>query len=234
MDATRHWSQCSSHDDLCALNELSTTANDEVLSSLFSRGHCQASLEHSVHRGHQMGGTPSPEGTQGSARMDFVQGTLPAHCSTSQPLLRPPMLLGRSRNTVSITETSRSYSAELQPSGDPSPPHRRDSYRDSSPVGAARRASFEVTEIPSTLELCGTEIKRLRALLDAERTAVQKERIRRAACEAELALLHNESKGQGLNAAAAAGDVDKLRSLAKVNGVNTVGYVPSESRSPPT
>ena len=42
------------------------------------------------------------------------------------------------------------------------------------------------------------------------------------ACEAELALLHGESEGQGLNAAAAAGDVDKLRSLAKINGVNTV------------
>ncbi len=46
------------------------------------------------------------------------------------------------------------------------------------------------------------------------------------ACEAELALLHGESEGQGLNAAAAAGDVDKLRSLAKINGVNTVCYLP--------
>ena len=42
------------------------------------------------------------------------------------------------------------------------------------------------------------------------------------ACEAELALLHGESKGHGLNAAAAAGDVEKLRSLAKISGVNTV------------
>ena len=93
----------------------------------------------------------------------------------------------------------------------------------------ARQASSEVnlakarsTETPSTLEACGAEIARLRALLDAERVAVQQERIRRVAFEAELALLHSESKGQGLNAAAAAGDVDKLRSLAKINGVNTV------------
>ena len=55
--------------------------------------------------------------------------------------------------------------------------------------------------------------------LDGAQLLLQRQHV---AIEAELALLHSESKGQGLNAAAAAGDVDKLRSLAKINGVNTV------------
>ena len=149
----------SCHDDLCGLSGPLTAANDEVLSSLFSRGRHQPSPEHSVLRAL----TPSPEGTGDSARKDFV----PAERSRSfQPLARP--------SAVSLAEaSSSSCSAGRQPS--PSA-HRRSSYS-SIP---ARRASSEAnlakprsTEIPSTLEECGAEIARLRALLDAERVAVQ-------------------------------------------------------------
>ena len=168
-----HWSQqFSSHDDLCALNGLLTAANDEVLSSLFSRGRHQPSPEDSVLRAL----TPSPEGTRDSARKDFVQGLLPAERSRSfQPLARPSAVsFERSSSAVSLAEaSSSSCSAERRPS--PSA-HRRSSYA-SIP---ARRAGSEAnlakprsTEIPSTLEECGAEIARLRALLDAERVAVQ-------------------------------------------------------------
>lgn len=172
-----HWSrQFSSHDDLCALNGHLTAANDEVLSSLFSRRRHQPSPEHSGLQAL----TPSTEGTRDSARKDFVQGVLPTERSRSVPPLDRLSALSvrRSSSAVSLAETSgSSCSAERQPSDEPSPSaHRRSSYS-STP---ARRASSEVnlakarsTEIPSTLEACGAEIARLRGLLDAERVAVQ-------------------------------------------------------------
>ena len=79
-----HWSrQFSSHDDLCALNGHLTAANDEVLSSLFSRRRHQPSPEHSGLQAL----TPSTEGTRDSARKDFVQGVLPTERSRSVPPL---------------------------------------------------------------------------------------------------------------------------------------------------
>lgn len=186
-----HWSQqFSSHDDLCALNGLTVT-NDEVLSSLFSRRGAQPSSEHSVFRDltpprHRDLTPPQAEGARDSARKDFVQGLLPDDRSRSAQPLRPSAtLLRRSSSSVSVAETSSSSrSAERKPSDDPIPSAPRWGRRPSSSsytsTMPARQASSEVnlakarsTETPSTLEACGAEIARLRALLDAERVAVQ-------------------------------------------------------------
>ena len=194
-----HWSQqFSSHDDLCALNGLTVT-NDEVLSSLFSRRGAQPSSEHSVFRDltpprHRDLTPPQAEGARDSARKDFVQGLLPDDRSRSAQPLRPSATLlprssvsvaGLRRSSVSVAETSSSSrSAERKPSDDPIPSAHRSGRRPSSSsytsTMPARQASSEVnlakarsTETPSTLEACGAEIARLRALLDAERVAVQ-------------------------------------------------------------
>lgn len=186
-----HWSQqFSSHDDLCALNGLTVT-NDEVLSSLFSRRGAQPSSEHSVFRDltpprHRDLTPPRAEGARDSARKDFVQGLLPDDRSRSAQPIRPwATLLRRSSSSVSVAETSSSSrSAERKPSNDPIPSAHRSGRRPSSSsytsTMPARQASSEVnlakarsTETPSTLEACGAEIARLRALLDAERVAVQ-------------------------------------------------------------
>jgi len=171
-----HWSEhFESHDDLCSLS-LAAAANDEVLSSLFSRGrHRSRSLSPSCfsppERSLLQAPLPAPEGRRDSARKDFVQELLPPGPNSSarppsqggQLALPRPVSLQSVRCAVSLEEASSSSWQQPSPSA-----HRRSSY----PSTPAPRSS-SATEIPSTLEECAAEIVRLRALLEAERVAVQ-------------------------------------------------------------
>ena len=160
-----HWSQhFESHDDLCALSSLAAAANDEVLSSLFSRGRHRSPLP---ERSLLQAALPSPEGRRDSARKDFVQELLPSGPNRQGEQLalpRPrPVSFHSSRCVVSLDEASSSSWQQPSPSA-----HRRSSY-----ASMPARRSGSATEIPSTLEECGAEIVRLRAVLEAERVAVQ-------------------------------------------------------------
>ena len=160
-----HWSQhFESHDDLCALSSLAAAANDEVLSSLFSRGRHRSPLP---ERSLLQAALPSPEGRRDSARKDFVQELLPSGPNRQGEQLalpRPrPVSFQSSRCVVSLDEASSSSWQQPSPSA-----HRRSSY-----ASTPTRRSGSATEIPSTLEECGAEIVRLRAVLEAERVAVQ-------------------------------------------------------------
>ena len=167
-----HWSQhFESHDDLCTLG-LAAAANDEVLSSLFTRGrHRSASPSAFPERSLLQAPLPAPEGRRDSARKDFVPELLPpGPNSSARPLsqdsklaLPRPLSFQSVRGAVSLEEASSS--SWQQPS--PSAPRR--SSHSSTPA----RGSSSATEIPSSLEECAAEIVRLRTLLEAERVAVQ-------------------------------------------------------------
>ena len=167
-----HWSQhFESHDDLCTLG-LAAAANDEVLSSLFTRGrHRSASPSAFPERSLLQAPLPAPEGRRDSARKDFVQELLPpGPNSSARPLsqggqlaLPRPVSLQSVRGAVSPDEASSSSRQLPSPSAPRRSPHSPTPARGSSPA----------TEIPSTLEECAAEIVRLRTLLEAERVAVQ-------------------------------------------------------------
>ena len=171
-----HWSQhFESHDDLCTLS-LAAAANDEVLSSLFSRGRHRSlspSLFVAAERSLLQAPLPAPEGRRDSARKDFVQELLPpGPNSSARPLsqggqsklaLPRPVSFQSVRGAATLEEASSSSWQQPSPSA-----HRRSSH---SSTPAPRSSS--ATEIPSTLEECAAEIVRLRTLLEAERVAVQ-------------------------------------------------------------
>ena len=169
-----HWSQhFESHDDLCTLG-LAAAANDEVLSSLFTRGrHRSASPSAFPERSLLQAPLPAPEGRRDSARKDFVPELLPpGPNSSARPLsqggqnklaLPRPLSFQSVRGAATLEEASSSSWQQPSPSA-----HRRSSY----PSTPAPRSS-SATEIPSTLEECAAEIVRLRTLLEAERVAVQ-------------------------------------------------------------
>ena len=171
-----HWSQhFESHDDLCTLG-LAAAANDEVLSSLFTRGRHRSASPSAFptaipERSLLQAPLPAPEGRRDSARKDFVQEILPpGPNSSARPLsqgeqlaLPRPVSFQSVRCAVSLEEASSSPWQQPSPSA-----HRRSSH---SSTPAPRSSS--ATEIPSTLKECAAEIVRLRALLEAERVAVQ-------------------------------------------------------------
>ena len=172
-----HWSQhFESHDDLCTLG-LAAAANDEVLSSLFTRGRHRSASPSAFptafpERSLLQAPLPAPEGRRDSARKDFVQELLPpGPNSSARPLsqggqslaLPRPVSLQSVRGAVSPDEASSSSWQQPSPSA-----ARRSSH---SPAPA--RGSNSATEIPSTLEECAAEVVRLRALLEAERVAAQ-------------------------------------------------------------
>ena len=173
-----HWSQhFESHDDLCTLG-LAAAANDEVLSSLFTRGRHRSASPSAFpkafpERSLLQAPLPAPEGRRDSARKDFVPELLPpGPNSSARPLsqggqnklaLPRPLSFQSVRGAATLEEASSS--SWQQPS--PSAPRR--SSHSSTPA----RGSSSATEIPSSLEECAAEIVRLRTLLEAERVAVQ-------------------------------------------------------------
>ena len=117
-----HWSQhFESHDDLCTLG-LAAAANDEVLSSLFTRGRHRSASPSAFptafpERSLLQAPLPAPEGRRDSARKDFVQELLPpGPNSSARPLsqggqlaaLPRPVSLQSVRGAVSPDEASSS------------------------------------------------------------------------------------------------------------------------------
>lgn len=198
---TTHWARCSSQDDLAKLSASSSPLPPSATEG-WSNG-APPAVDEVLDSLFTRNHTYSPEGRRASTRMDFVRG--------SPPPARPT---GHVRSSRSVG-------------------HAIDNLASFEPLG--RRASVEPTGlsvpgIPKSFDACAEEITRLRAQLEAERAATQQERIRRVACEAELALLHRERAAregggaQGLCVAAATGDVATLRSLAESSDVNKGDY----------